>query len=135
MTDVWDYKIGINSSGSMIKLENLTLSGSAAPVSYPKSTMKPYADVVNLVSGLVRGVGYPTTSWMWQVITRQERDALRQFCTGQSANVFIRTKTMDNADTYANYSAVMVWPTQEEERDATRRMNLKIVFKTMVLIP
>lgn len=134
MTDTWDYQIGINSSGSMVKLESLTLSGSASPVSYPKSTMKPYGDVMNLVSGLVRGLGYPTTTWIWSVIPRKERDTLRQFCTGQSANVFIRTKTMDNTDAYANYSAVMVWPTQEEERDATRRMNLKIVFKTMVLV-
>jgi hypothetical protein len=134
---VYDYQIGLT-SGSMAKLENLTLtSGSvvtSVPVDYPKSTMKPYADSIPLVSGLVRGIGYPTATWIWSVIPQNQRDALRQFCPGQSANVYIRTKTMDNADVYANYSAVMIWPTLEEERDASRRMNLKITFKTMVLI-
>jgi hypothetical protein len=134
MTDIYDYQIG-STSGSMLKLENLSLSGSPSPVDYPRSTMKPYADTLPLVSGQVRGLGYPTTTWMWGVITRAQRDTLRQFCPGQSATVYIRTKTMDSGDAYGNYSAVMVWPTQEEERDSTRRMDLKIVFKTMELIP
>ena len=132
--DVYDYQIGLT-SGSMVKLESITVSGSSVPVDYPKSTYMPYADSLTLVSGLVRGMGYPTTTWSWSVITRVQRDALRQYCPGQSANVFIKTKTMDTADTYAVYSAVMVWPTQEEERDATRRLNLKLLFKSMVLIP
>jgi hypothetical protein len=134
MTDIYDYQIG-NVSGSMVKLENLTLSGSASPVEPPKSTMQPYADSIVLVSGLVRGVGYPKTTWVWDIITRQGRDTLRQFCPGQSANIYIRTRTMDNSDVYANYSAVMVWPTLDEERDTRSRINLKIVFKTLVLIP
>jgi len=132
--DAYDYQIGL-SSGSMVKLENITVSGSKVPVDYPKSTFMPYADSLTLVSGLVRGMGYPTTNWMWSVIPRAQRDALRQYCTGQSANVYIKTKTMDTSDVYAVYSAVMVWPTQEEERDATRRTNLKLLFKTMVLVP
>jgi hypothetical protein len=131
MTDIYDYQIG-TTSGSMVKLENLSYSGSSSPVSYPKSTYMPFTESLPLVSGLVRGLGYPNTTWIWSVITRKERDTLRQFCPGQSANVYIRTKTMDTGDVYANYSAVMVWPTQEEERDAQRRVNLKIVFKTMV---
>lgn len=133
MTDTVDYKIGLT-SGSMIDLQSLTVSGSPIPVDPPKSTMMPYSDSITLISGLVRGLGYPTCTWMWSVIPRAQRDALRQFCPGQSANVYIRTKTMDNSDIYANYAAVMVWPTLEEERDATRRVNLKITFKTMVLV-
>jgi hypothetical protein len=83
---------------------------------------------------LVRGVGYPACTWIWSVIPRIERDALRQYCTGKSAAVFIKTKTMDTSDSYHTYSAIMVWPTQEEERDAERRIQFKITFKTMVLI-
>jgi hypothetical protein len=133
MPDTEDYQIG-TSSGSMIKLALVTTSGSSTPIPYPKSSFQPYADEQVLVSGLVRGVGFPIAVWTWGVITRTERDALRQYCPGKSANVWIRTKTMDSADSNANYSAVLVWPTQEEERDTQRRLNLKITFKTLVAV-
>ena len=133
MPDIYDYQIGLT-SGSMLKLENIVTTGSATPVTYPKSTFMPYSEEQNLVSGLVRGVGYPQCTWIWSVIPREERDALRQYCPGKSASVYIKTKTMDSADSYHTYSAVMVWPTQEEERDAERRVQFKILFKTMVLI-
>ena len=129
--DTLDYQIGL-SSGSMAKLADLVVSGSSVPVSYPKSTYMPYSSEQQLVSGLVRGVGYPVAVWIWGVITREERDALRSFCPGKSANVYIRTKTMDSSDSYANYSAVMVWNTQEEERDTQRRVQFKITFQTLV---
>ena len=117
----------------MVKLENIVLSGSAVNVSYPKSTYMPYANEQKMVSGLVRGVGFPTATWIWSVISRQERDALRQYCPGKSAAVYIRTKTMDTADSYHTFSCVMVWPTQDEERDSQRRIQFKITFQTMVL--
>lgn len=131
--DEINYEIGV-ASGSMMNLGALVVSGSSVPVSAPKSTFTPYADEVTLVSGLVRGVGYPTATWTWNVITREERDALRTFCTGKSSRVYIKTKTMDSADSYHTYYAVMVWDTQEEERDTQRRLELKITFKTMVLV-
>lgn len=131
--DTPDYQIGV-SSGSMVKLENIAVSGSSVPVSYPKSTFTPYSEEQQLVSGLVRGVGFPRAQWIWGVITREERDALRQYCPEKSATVYIKTKTMDTADSYHTYQAVMVWPTQEEERDTQRRLQLKITFRTMVLI-
>jgi hypothetical protein len=133
MPDVYDYQIGLV-SGSMLKLENLVTAGSSTPVTYPKSTFTPYSEEQPLVSGLVRGVGYPTCTWIWSVIPRIERDALRQYCTGKSASVSIKTKTMDSSDSYHTYNCVMVWPTQEEERDAERRVQLKITFKTMVFV-
>lgn len=133
MADLSDYQIGVT-SGSMVKLENVYVSGSAVPVTDPKSTYMPYADEQMLVSGLVRGVGLPIATWTWSVITREERDALRQYCPGKSARVYIRTKTMDTNDSYASFSAVMVWPTQEEERDFQRRVQLKITFKNMVAL-
>ena len=110
-------------------LGNLTVA-----VDYPKSTFMPYASEQKLISGLVRGVGYPTCTWIWSVITREQRDQLRTFCPGKSAAVFIKTKTMDSSDSYHTYSATMVWPTQEEERDTQRRVGLKITFQTLVLV-
>jgi hypothetical protein len=131
--DIFDYQLGL-ASGSMTKLEVLAVSGSVVNVDYPKSTFLPYADEQDLVSGLVRGVGFPTCTWIWGVITRVQRDALRSYCPGKSAAVCIRTKTMDSSDSYHTYSAIMVWPTKEEERDVQSRIQLKITFKTMVLI-
>lgn len=130
---IYDYQIGLV-SGSMVKLENLALSGSPSPVDYPKSTYRPYSDQIILVSGLVRGVGYPQATWGWSVIPAQMRDTLRQYCPGQSANVYIRTRTMDSNDSYANFSAIMVWPTQDEERDSLRRVNFQISFRNMVAV-
>ena len=60
----YDYQIGL-SSGSTVKLGSLVISVSAVPVSYPKSTFMPYAEEQALVSGLVRGVGFPTATWIW----------------------------------------------------------------------
>ena len=124
----YDFQIGV-ASGSMVKLDAL-----ATPVDFPKSAFMPYKEEQKLVSGLVRGQGYPNTVWIWSVIPREQRDMLRTFCPGKSANVYIRTTTMDSSDAFHTYSAVMVWPTQEEERDAQRRVNFKIQFQTMVYI-
>lgn len=124
--DTLDYQIGV-ASGSMVKLESL-----ATPVTYPKGFYRPYAEEKQLVSGLVRGVGYPVAIWQWDVIPRAERDMLRTFCPGQSANVYIRTKTLDSSDSYANFYAVMVWPIQDEQRDVQRRTTFKIEFRFLV---
>ncbi len=129
MPDTYDYRISAVSSGSMVKLENL-----ATPVDYPKGTFTPYSEEMPMVSGIVRGVGYPVATWNWNVLTRSQRDMLRTFCPGKSAFVYIRTKTMDSSDSYANYYGVMVWPTQQEERDTERRMNLSITFKYLVAV-
>jgi hypothetical protein len=128
-----DYKIGLTSSGSgFMNLSALVVSGSTVSVSYPKSTFTPYSSEQQLVSGLVRGVGYPVATWNWGAITREERDALRSFCPHKSASVYIRTKTMDSADSYKSYSAVMVWDTDNEQRDTQRRLQFKITFQRMV---
>lgn len=126
--DISDYQIATTQVG----LTNV--NALATPVSDPRSTYTPYAEEIALSSGLVRGMGYPTATWSWDIISRAERDMLRTFCPGKSATVYIRTKTMDTADSYHTFQCVMVWPTQDEERTYQRRMQFKISFKTMVLI-
>jgi hypothetical protein len=126
MPDTSNFMIGLT-SGSMVNLNAL-----ATPIDDPKSTFQPYADKVKLVSGLYRGIGFPTATWLWDITTRPMRDMLRAFCPGQSAWVYIRTRTMDTADSYANYLAVMVWPIQDEARDAERRTTLTIKFENMI---
>jgi hypothetical protein len=113
---------------TMTNIEALTV-----PVRPPKSTFRPFSDTKTLGSGLVRGVGFPVATWTWAVIDRAERDALRAFCSGQSAAVYIKTKTMESSDTYKTFSAIMVWNTQAEERDTGhKRVNLSITFQALV---
>jgi hypothetical protein len=121
-----EFKIGTTLGGMTL------LSALATPVEWPKSTYMPYADVQTLISGLVRGVGFPIATWSWEVITRPQRDMLRTFCPGSSANVYIHTKTMDFSDSYDDFAAVMIWPTLEEEHDSQRRINFKIDFRFLV---
>jgi len=119
-----DFKIG-TTLGGITNLESLSPA-----VRPPRSTFKPAAEQRKLASGLVRGLGWPVATWTWDVISRAERDKLRTFCTTTSATVYIRTKQMDS-DTYANYKAVMVWPTDSEERAADSRVNFTITFQAL----
>jgi hypothetical protein len=61
------------------------------------------------------------------------RNALRAYCTGKSARVYIRTRKNDSSDAYVTYSAVMLWP-DDEERFASRRLNFAIEFRDMIAL-
>lgn len=128
-TDIYGYSYGISSSSSQITL----LGSLTTPVTPPKSIFRPFSLQIPLGDGTVRGAGWATAIWHWDVLSRAERDMLRTFCTGQSASVWIQTRTMDTADSYAVYSAVMVWPIVSEERDTGRRMRFDIEFRKLVL--
>jgi len=128
---LYEFKIGTLAGGvaGMTNLESLT-----APVDPPRWFFYPGSERVVLASGLVRDVGYPRAEWHWdEFIPRVQRHQLRTFCTGASVEVYIRTKTNDDAsdsgeeEDYANYKAVMVWP-EGEEVDAGRRTGFVIQF-------
>jgi hypothetical protein len=121
----YEFKIGTTS------LNKTLLSALATPVPDPKTDYKPFVELVNLGNGKVRGMGAPTVTWSWGYLTREQRDMLRTYCTGASASVFIRTRTNDNADTYDDYSAVMIWD-ENEAQDATRRIGLSVTFRNLV---
>ena len=61
-----------------------------------------------LGDGTVRGSGYPISEWHFGYLTHSEFAALKEFCPGKSASVYMVTKTHEN--TYGTYTAVMVWP-------------------------
>jgi hypothetical protein len=125
MTTYTDFMIG-TTLGGMTALRSLT-----HPVSNPLATFTPYSKPLNLGDGSVRGGGWIAATWDWQdVISAAERHQLRTFCTGASSSVFIATLVNDN-DVYLAYSAVMIWP-QEEERDFLRRVKFQIKFRALV---
>lgn len=109
-------------SGFMIgsTLEGLTnIEELETPLKVPKAPFKPYARVLTAASGRTIGRGFPSCQWSFSLLSAEQRTALRAFCAGASAEVFIRTMT-NEADAYATFSAVMVWE-ESEVRDASLR--------------
>ena len=107
----YSYELGFT-SGSSTNLELMP-----TPVSPPKSTFRPYSKQLILGDGTVRGGGWATATWTWEIITTPERDQLRTYCPGQSAIVNVTTRIMDNSDSYQTFTGTMVWPIDKEERD------------------
>lgn len=122
---LYEYKIG-TTLGGMTNIESLTV-----PLPNMQSFFRAYAEIVTLGDGSSFGRGFPQVEWKWNLFTREQRDQLRTFCAGASASVYIRTRTNDSADAYKNYLALMHWPL-EEEKYATRRTDLNILFTQLV---
>ena len=116
-----DYEIGATGPG-LTNLAALT-----PPVPEPKSNFQDSSRYVTLGDGSVRGLGWLAAEWRWTFLTRAQRDELKTFCAGASADVFIRTRTNDTIDTYGEYSAKMIWP-QNEEKSYSKRMDFVIRF-------
>jgi hypothetical protein len=124
-----DFEIG-TAMNAMVNLQALTV-----PVRYPKTAYHPYAGVVDLDDNSQRGVGLPSVTWHWNTISQDERDQLRTYCTGDSASVYIRTRTNDNSGEFLYYQALMIWPSLEEEYDAVHRREFSIVFRMLTFQP
>lgn len=86
---------------------------------------------ITLGDGSEQAVGAPATSWHWGFLTANQRSALKSYCPGRSAEVFIRTKIDD--ETYADFQAILVWP-NSENRQASRVVDFTIDFRNMVVI-
>jgi len=102
----YSFEIGAT-QGGMLNLESLS-----TPVIPPDWSYSDYSAEVELANGKVRGMGYPTASWIWGHLEKAERTKLRTFCTGKSAEVYI--KTLVNDLSYKTFRAVMIWPAGEE---------------------
>jgi len=121
-----EFMIGI-SEMDLTNIEELT-----EPLEPPKSEYFPYARTVNKGNGGKRGVGFPMATWTFALLTVEQRDQLKEFCPDASAEVYINTKLND--DTYAVFSATMLW-TDTEDRWYGVKRNYQILFRNLVLIP
>lgn len=74
----------------------------------PESNFTEYPVRRTLGNGLVRGYGNPTAEWHYGFLTAAQYDALRAFCAGAGAAVFISTMTNDRD--FVTYSANMELP-------------------------
>ncbi len=100
----------------------------------PRGLFTPFTQAVTLGDGGVRGAGWKTAEWRWGFVTRAQRDALRAYCPGASAEVYISTRTVDSSDAYGVFRARMLWP-QQEEPQAGRRLDFSIKFQGLIPWP
>lgn len=86
-----------------------------------------------MISGQDRDTGAPRAVWRWGFLRQAAREALRAYCPGASATVYIRTRKLDSADAFETYRAIMVWP-EEEDLDGFRRVGFDVQFRQMVAV-
>ena len=122
---LYDFEIGSTYVG-MVNVEELPV-----PLPPPASTYRRYALQIDLGDDMARGFGLPAASWRWQVLTLAQRDQLKTFCSSASAQVFIQTKKRDSTEVYDEFTAVMIWP-EEEEAQAGRVLDFVIEFRSLV---
>lgn len=120
----YDYQIG-TTYGGMVNVESLP-----TPVFAPKRDPMKYTKPMPLGDTNVRALGWLTTGWHWDFMTQAQYTQIKTFCPGLSAQVYIKTK--DNSGAYKIYTATMLWPTQEPERDRGRVMDITITFIALV---
>lgn len=118
------YKIGTTFAG-MTALSALT-----TPVVEPNHSWQDFAEEVVMASGKSVGRGFPLASWAFPLFPDVAmRNQLKTFCPGKSAAVYIATQ--NNAGTFANYSAIMHWPI-EEDKENNWDIGLVIKFTRLV---
>lgn len=123
------YKI--SATTTLTALKDITITAYYQPIPDPKGVYVEWTELAAKDSGGVRGVGYPMARWTWGFMRPEWRDALKSYCAGASANVYIQTRTNSSSAEFATFSAVMNWP-DERDIDAHRRMNFSIEFTNLV---
>lgn len=128
-------------SGATFQYDAMTMIESLAPMLAPKGSFQPYAEPFQLGNGRIRGGGLPTDSWTFSYLPKSARDNLRDFCTGASSAVYIRTRTIDAADSitgedaFETFSAVVVWPLDEtKDRPKGTRVPFVLTFRQLVTL-
>jgi hypothetical protein len=117
----YEFKIA-TTLGGLTLLQALT-----TPVLAPYWSYRPYRESTELIDHSVRGFGPAAVGWRWGFLTNAQRDQLRTFCPGDSAEIYIRTKKLDSDDSYTNMKVRMVWPA-EENPQAKRKLEFTLSF-------
>jgi len=78
---------------------------------------RPFATTLELSDGSLKGMGFPVVKWTFRALRELQRENLRDFCTGLSANVYIRTPTnefVSSARVWKDFLCKMYWQPAEE---------------------
>lgn len=116
------YKIG-TTSGNKVALSTLTQHD-------PQPALAYYAEYIKLGDGTRRGAGWIMAEWRWKYISWDEIAALKTYCTGISAAVYITTP--DNEGDWTDYSARMHWPQITEPLHGAYAEDFVIEFTELV---
>ena len=98
----------------------------------------PGVSVAQLGNNQARLLGAPTVVWGWGFLPGDQRDILRAYCPGASADVFIVSPTSEVVsgvgDASQRYQAIMVWPSPgtPEDPNTNRRLQFSITFRQLV---
>lgn len=128
-TPIKDFAICAYASGSAA-LQNVEVDGSTN-YSPPRYTFKPWSKQMPLGDGSVRGTGWATAEWTWDIITPTQRAWLRAFIPNNSAELFICTRTYDSPNTGIVFRCIGIWPIDSEELDYKRSMKFTIKFQRL----
>lgn len=113
------------------------LSQADIPV-MPDWTFAPFSGYVELDTGGRKGTGLPKASWTWNVINAAARETLKAYCPDLSNDVYIMTRvnsTSSGIPVWGAFQAVMLWPTEEEDKDAGDvTLGLTIEFSMLIEI-
>lgn len=118
-----NYYIGLT-AGTMT--DAATISADAVA---PIGDYRRWATSADLGNGLAKALGRPIATWYWCWIPPQQRIALRAYCTGKSARVFIRTEDDPSLHTSAVFEAAIIWPDNEDLYDQNE---FRIVFRDLI---
>lgn len=121
------YKIGSTQAGMK------TLDALTTPVPAPRASYKPGNERKVLANGSERWLGWPEAVWTFPLLTDAQRDQLRAFCAGASATAYITTLTNASGSDFDDFSAVMVWP-EDEDRRAGFVFDLTIRFQALAAV-
>lgn len=105
-----DYEYAIGSAAEALQSVEDDLG---LPPPHP-APFREWAVTYDCGDGKVRGDGFPSADWNWDYLDENHIAALRAYCTGKSADIYIKTVKADG-ETYGTYSAIMVWPTMPDE--------------------
>lgn len=129
---IYDYQIGTSLAG-LTNLESL-----ATPVRPPRGRFVEKSLLFDRADGHVSGHGSILVVWSFDVLTVAMVNQLRQFCTGQSAAIWIKTRvppdSISSVETFRIYNGIMIWPTQdymERRQIGGKYLGLEIQFRQL----
>lgn len=108
---IYDYQIGTTLAG-LTNLESL-----ATPVRPPRGRFVEKSLLFDRSDGHVSGHGSILATWLFDVLTVAMVGQLRQFCTGQSVEIWIKTRvppdSISSTESMRIFNGIMIWPTQD----------------------
>jgi hypothetical protein len=132
------YKLADDSSADpdnwMLLFDLISVAGK--PVD-PEWTFNPYSDVRKLGSGNLRGRGFASATWHWNILRDSQREILRSFCPAPAltSKGYIRTpinETSSGEKTWKNFFVIINLPVGDEDKQAGKVLGLTIAFTNLV---